>query len=72
MAWKFYFVYIVILVVECIVIYLFFPETKGYTLEEVGHLLDEDDKVRATFGKTRVMEAEVEHKEQAAEEHGGE
>lgn len=39
-AWKFYFVYIVILVVECLCIYFIFVETKGMTLEEVGRLLD--------------------------------
>ena len=44
-AWKFYFVYIVILVIECIVIYMYFPETRGLTLEEVGHLLDDDDEM---------------------------
>ena len=39
-AWKFYFVYIVILVFECLTIWFFFVETKGFTLEEVGVLLD--------------------------------
>jgi hypothetical protein len=29
LAWKFYFVYIVVLVIECLVIYFFYVETRG-------------------------------------------
>lgn len=43
--WKFYFVYIVILVVEVICIWFVFVETKGLTLEEVGSLLDGPDEL---------------------------
>ncbi|CAD0085430.1 unnamed protein product, partial [Aureobasidium vineae] len=59
-AWKFYFVYIVILVIECVVIYMYFPETRGLTLEEVGHLLDDDemsDVVHARLEKVASIEA---------------
>ncbi|KAF7185310.1 Lactose permease [Pseudocercospora fuligena] len=42
-GWKFYFVYIVILVIEVICIWFVFVETKGLTLEEVAHLLDGPD-----------------------------
>lgn len=59
-TWKFYFVYIVILVIECIVIYLYFPETRGLTLEEVGHLLDDDemsDVVHSRVEKVAHIEA---------------
>ena len=40
MAWKFYFVYIVILVIEVLCIYFLFVETRGPTLEEVAILFD--------------------------------
>jgi MFS family permease len=43
LRWKFYFVYIVILVIECLTIYFFFVETKGPTLEEIARLFDGDD-----------------------------
>ncbi|KAJ5080920.1 hypothetical protein N7456_013630 [Penicillium angulare] len=43
LAWKFYFVYIVILVIEILCIWFFFVETKGPTLEEIGRLFDGDD-----------------------------
>lgn len=53
LAWKFYFVYIVILVIEVLCIWFLFVETKGPTLEEIARLFDghethyvesEDDK----------------------------
>ncbi|KFY94181.1 hypothetical protein V498_04002 [Pseudogymnoascus sp. VKM F-4517 (FW-2822)] len=43
LQWKFYFVYIAILVLECLSIYFLFVETKGPTLEEIAHLFDGDD-----------------------------
>lgn len=43
LAWKFYFVYIAVLVIECAVIYFFYVETKGPTLEEIAVLFDGDD-----------------------------
>lgn len=43
LAWKFYFVYIAILVIEVLCIYFLFVETKGPTLEEIALLFDGDD-----------------------------
>ncbi|KAL4786289.1 general substrate transporter [Aspergillus varians] len=40
LQWRFYFVYIAILVIECFCIYFLFVETKGPTLEEIAALLD--------------------------------
>ncbi|KAF2022379.1 general substrate transporter [Aaosphaeria arxii CBS 175.79] len=40
LQWKFYFVYIGILIVECISIWFLFVETKGPTLEEIAVLFD--------------------------------
>ncbi|KAL6233079.1 hypothetical protein BDW75DRAFT_232246 [Aspergillus navahoensis] len=40
LQWRFYFVYIAILVVECLCIYFLFVETKGPTLEEIAALFD--------------------------------
>lgn len=40
LAWKFYFVYIVILVIEVACIWFLFVETKGPTLEEIAILFD--------------------------------
>lgn len=40
LQWRFYFVYIAILVVECLCVYFLFVETKGPTLEEIAVLFD--------------------------------
>lgn len=40
LQWKFYFVYIVILVIECTTIWFLFVETRGPTLEEIAVLFD--------------------------------
>ncbi|KAF2188511.1 general substrate transporter [Zopfia rhizophila CBS 207.26] len=40
LAWKFYFVYIAVLVIECLVIYFYYVETRGPTLEEIAILFD--------------------------------
>ncbi|KAL4805416.1 general substrate transporter [Aspergillus unguis] len=42
LGWKFYFVYVAILVIECAVIYFYFVETRGPTLEEIALLFDGD------------------------------
>lgn len=40
--WKYYIVYCCILAVELVVVVLFYPETSGYTLEEVAKVFGED------------------------------
>ena len=56
-SWKYYIVYCVTLAIEVVVIFFFFPETRGLSLEEVAkvfgeHVLpfdnDEDAQVQAT------------------------
>jgi hypothetical protein len=39
-GWKYYTVYIAILVVISAVIYLFYAETKGYSLEEISDIFE--------------------------------
>jgi MFS family permease len=41
-SWKYYIVYICILVLILFVVYFTYPETKGYTLEEVAVVFEED------------------------------
>ncbi|KAF2016646.1 general substrate transporter [Aaosphaeria arxii CBS 175.79] len=43
LKWKFYIVYIVVLVLECLAIYFLYVETKGPTLEEIAVLFDGED-----------------------------
>ena len=41
-SWKYYILYCCILAVEFVVIFFFFPETKGLTLEEVATVFGEN------------------------------
>ncbi|KAJ4373200.1 hypothetical protein N0V83_003493 [Neocucurbitaria cava] len=43
LGWKFYIVYVVVLVLECLAIYFLYVETKGPTLEEIAILFDGED-----------------------------
>lgn len=40
MGWKYYIVYIVFLVIMFVFVYLFFPETKGHSLEEIADIFE--------------------------------
>lgn len=39
-GWKYYIVFCVLLVIICVNTYLFYPETKGYSLEEIARIFD--------------------------------
>ncbi|KAF4556055.1 Sugar (and other) transporter-like protein 38 [Elsinoe fawcettii] len=65
--WRFYFVYIVILVFECISIYFLFPETKGPTLEEIAVIFDGPGSTALNsepeVAKSRAEKSSLEHHE---------
>ena len=42
-GWKYYLVYVSWLLVELVVVYLFYPETRGPTLEEMARIFDGDE-----------------------------
>ncbi|KEZ42102.1 hypothetical protein SAPIO_CDS6339 [Scedosporium apiospermum] len=64
LQWKFYFVYIAILVIECLCIWFLFIETKGPTLEEIAELFDgEDAYVAHIKDHHKVEEKTAEHTE---------
>ncbi|KAL3455964.1 general substrate transporter [Aspergillus heterothallicus] len=62
-GWRYYLVYVVMLLQFLVIVYLFFPETKGYTLEQVSELFEagkfltdiEDDENR--YRRLRVSGA---------------
>ncbi|KAL3461660.1 general substrate transporter [Aspergillus heterothallicus] len=43
LQWRFYFVYVAVLVMECVVIWFYFVETRGPTLEEIAVLFDGEE-----------------------------
>lgn len=65
-GWKFYIVYVVILVFESLIAYGWFLETKGKALEEIAVLFDGEqaDVQAAALGKLADMdEGTVEYEE---------
>lgn len=60
LAWKYYFVYVVILVVEVLCMWFLFVETKGPTLEEITRLFDGDDADLARRDMVEAKAADVE------------
>lgn len=66
-AWKFYFFYVGWIAVQFVVVYIFFIETKGPSLEQVALLFDGKD---VKVGTANPIAAEmVEGKEEMASEH---
>ena len=52
LEWRFYFVYIAVLVIEVLCVYFLFVETKGPTLEEIAILFDGPTAAVADAPKT--------------------
>ncbi|KAF3349883.1 hypothetical protein VD0002_g8163 [Verticillium dahliae] len=70
LAWKFYCVYIAVLVIEVLVIYFFFVETKGPTLEEMAILFDGPESA-AAYGRAEAhAKLQVTQQEQKDEKAG--
>ncbi|EGV65449.1 general substrate transporter [Yamadazyma tenuis ATCC 10573] len=44
-GWKYYIVFCVLLVIICLNTYYFYPETKGYSLEEVAQIFDGNEAI---------------------------
>lgn len=62
-GWKYYLLFECWLVIELVVIYFFFIETKGATLEEIARTFDGDAAVEEIKEKALKLE-EVEHVEE--------
>ncbi|RCK56494.1 Lactose permease [Candida viswanathii] len=60
--WKYYIVYCCVLAVELAIVYFFYVETSGYTLEEVARAFGDDDLVHVT----NLEKPNVEHVEKLA------
>lgn len=39
-AWKYYILFVVLLIIITVTIYFFYPETRGYTLEEIARVFE--------------------------------
>ncbi|KAL2841718.1 general substrate transporter [Aspergillus pseudoustus] len=59
-AWKYYFVFVAVLLCYGITAFFFYPETKGYSLEHVAFVFDGDQAAVAPVGEKAVIQAERE------------
>ena len=57
LGWKFYIVYVVILVVESVIAYVWFLETKGKALEEIAVLFDGEEVDVQTAATNKIIAA---------------
>ncbi|KAJ5980011.1 general substrate transporter [Penicillium waksmanii] len=46
-GWKYYIVYVVILVVYCLIVFFAYPETRGRSLEQMSLIFDKEDTIDA-------------------------
>lgn len=60
-GWKYYIVFAVILVVITMVVYFYYPETKGHTLEEMAVVFDGVEALQGVRG----IDVKFESKEDA-------
>lgn len=42
-TWKYYIVFVVVLVVMCVTAYFYYPETRGHSLEQMTFIFDRED-----------------------------
>lgn len=72
-GWKYYIIFCVLLALICLNTYFFFPETKGYSLEEIAKLFDGDEDITqlvAVQSESRAddkKKVEVDHVESVSE-----
>jgi hypothetical protein len=72
-GWKYYFVFIVMLILLGITVYFFYPETRGHTLEQMAVLFDGDSEIpspadmaqrsRSLVSEKNAMAVSSEHEE---------
>ncbi|GKT46163.1 lactose permease [Colletotrichum spaethianum] len=61
MSWKYYFFYVGWIIVQFVVVYLVFPETKGPSLEQIALLFDGKD---AQIGRVNAVADEMLHEKE--------
>lgn len=62
--WKYYFVFVAVLVAMILTVWFYYPETRGRTLENMAYLFDGEDAVAGGITAQDVLKgASVEHDE---------
>ena len=57
-AWKYYIVYVCLLIIITAAVYFFYPETNGHTLEEMARVFDGHDAAVSSPARSEVLEVD--------------
>ncbi|KAJ6038248.1 general substrate transporter [Penicillium canescens] len=65
-GWKYYIVYVVLLICYGIIVFFFYPETRGLSLEQMSLVFDKDAPIdaRSIYPEDDVVKSSAEHKQQ--------
>lgn len=70
-GWKYYIVFVAVLVIMCLTTYFFYPETRGHSLEQMAVIFDgEDAALVSSPGEAKERANSVGHAEEAMGEKG--
>ena len=67
-AWKYYFVFVVILIAMLVIVWFTYPETRGRTLESIAWLFDGDNANVGIVTAENTLKSTNAHVEDAAED----
>jgi MFS family permease len=70
LGWKFYLVYVAVLVIEVTMIYFYYVETKGLPLEEIARVFDGDDAAAAKVADNLAAHGRAEVRTEGAPSEG--
>lgn len=68
-GWRYYFVFIVVLISMGFTVYFFYPETRGYTLEHMADIFDGKNTASSSAGSTENASS-IKHIPNAYEKQG--
>ncbi|PCG90188.1 Major facilitator superfamily domain, general substrate transporter [Penicillium occitanis (nom. inval.)] len=64
-GWKYYIVFVVVLIIFCITAYLFYPETRGHSLERMAVIFEGVDAADMELEQTKERAVSVSHETSA-------
>lgn len=56
-GWKYYLVFVVILAIMLVTVYFLYPETRGYTLEQMAVIFDGEDSAAGILVNEKMEDA---------------
>ena len=70
LGWKFYFVYIAVLVIQCLMIYFYYVETRGLPLEEIARVIHGENAAAAMVADSLAEQMPAPYRSQSRQPAG--